>query len=117
MSPLVLFLMTSCPVAAGPVQPTEAQPIFSRDGSQAAPEPDSGGRQSLFSRFRSWFHRSPHGTDNQSPGAWDGKAAGYSPAPVGGPMPSYFPPGTMPAPVRMPTTAEPPLAFPPPAGR
>jgi hypothetical protein len=117
MSPLVLFLMTSCPVAAGPTQFPEAQPAYSRDGNQAASESGSGGHQSLFSRIRSWFHRSPQGNDNQAPGDWRGNSAGYPQVPVSGPAPSYFPAGNMPAPVRLPTTAEPPLAVPGPPGR
>jgi hypothetical protein len=117
MSPLVLLLMTSCPAAAGPTPATEARSVFSRSGGeQPAPEPSSGNRQSFFGRFRGWFHRPPHGNDNQAPGDWGGKTTGYPPAP-GGPTPSYFPAGTMPGPARVPTTAEPPLADPGPPGR
>jgi hypothetical protein len=118
MSPLVLLLMASCPVAAGPAQAVEARSIFSREGSEPAPpEQNTGGRHGFFSRFRGWFHRSSHGNDNQAPGDWGGKATGYPSVPGDGPPPSYSPAGTMPAPLRVPTTAEPPLAVPGPPGR
>jgi hypothetical protein len=117
MSPLVLLLLTSCPVSAGPVQATETQPIFSPEGSEPAPEQNTGSRHGFFSRFRSWFHRSSHGNDNQVPGDWAGKATGYPSIPGDSTTSSYFPTGTRPGPMRVPTTAEPPLAVPGPAGR
>jgi hypothetical protein len=120
MSPLVLLVMTSCPVAAGPVQAPEPRSVFSHDsGEQPAADPNSGGRHSFFGRFRGWFHRQPHGNDNQAnpaTGDWGGKPPGYQPAPGGAP-PSYFPSRTMSSPARIPTTAEPPLAAPAPPGK
>ncbi len=113
MSPLVLLLMTSCPVAIDAAQAPEPRFLFSRDGNeQPAPDPNNGGRHSFFSRFRGWFHRSSHGNDNQVPGDWGGKAVGYPPAANTTFPPSSFPAGTTPAPVHVPTTAEPPLASP-----
>jgi hypothetical protein len=100
MNTLVLVLMTSCPVAADPVQvaPPPAAPSY--DASVSRP-----GR---FGKIRSWFHRSPPSNPTpgqpQAPSGAPGSPV-YAPAP-----PPVVPPQTVPGSYRYPTTAEPPLA-------